>query len=82
MSIASLFTLELQTDHQPSHYTPVSTTELIKLWSAAVCMSALHHWFNCCTCLHTVHICLFLLMHALTLSILFVFQTRMSVKMV
>lgn len=63
VSIASLFTLELQTDHQPSHNTPVSAIDLsaglgsyIKLRTAVCSM----YWCNCCTSIHThrfLHTC-------------------------
>lgn len=86
VSIASLFALELQTDHQASHHTPVSTTELsvglggyIKLWSAAVCLCYITSVIAAHACLHMYF---FILVHPLTHDILFVFQTRMSVKMV
>lgn len=62
MSIESLFTLDLQTDHQ-------LTTLLLTLQSSVldwtirlncevlqcVHVSVLHHCYNCCTCMH-IHI--------------------------
>lgn len=72
VSIASLFTLELQTDHQPSHNTPVSAIDLsaglgsyIKLRTAAVCTGVI-------VAQAYIHIDFFILVRLLTLSILFV----------
>lgn len=72
VSMASLFTLELQTDHQPSHYMPVSAIHLsaglgsyIKLWTAAVCTGVI-------AAQAYIHIDFSILVRPLTLGILFV----------